>query len=78
MYSVRLAECFPSEDCGVLYECCLPECFYFETLMKATELVWKHRYDHTFEDVVLDPYCPSCHNKMELWVHPDEQQKELV
>lgn len=55
---------------GILYECANPECFYVGTLLSFEDVVWKHYYDSTLEDLDLRPTCPSCGDPMMLW-HDD-------
>lgn len=72
MFIKLLADCFPVEDLPVLYECCEKQCFYFETLMKTDEVVWKHRWCKQSEDLLLQPFCPSCETQLERYIQDAE------
>jgi len=71
MYSRRLTECFPHEDLPALYECLNVHCFYFESLLKASEIHdWKNVWSHTLDDLIMKPHCSSCGERMEDYNAP--------
>jgi len=69
MYHRLLAECFPYDDLGTLYECVTSDCFYHETLLSYDECTWKHKWNG--ESLPLLPHCPSCGLVMQEYEDPD-------
>lgn len=60
MYNRRFVECFPMEALPVLYFCDNADCFYYDSLMKTSEVTWKDVWDGNAGDLTLQPHCPSC------------------
>lgn len=49
------------------YECVNQQCFYCETHQSYQDVVWKHLWNSTTEDLELTPYCPSCQEEVIFW-----------
>lgn len=43
-----------------VHMCLNSDCFYCETIMPVTDLVWKQAWDTTTQDLAPYPTCPSC------------------
>jgi len=58
-------------DRALSYECMNPQCFYVETLLSFSDVIFKERWSSEVHDLIMVAHCPACIEPMAHWSDSD-------